>query len=508
MMNKREGAQVATMCQRGGILLTALILLVSTSSYCQWNKDVMRNNKWYFSTDPKLNIVDFTNASSTQLPLIDSSPIQSNYQYASRSFINDTSGNLLFYSNGGDIYDKTFSLMQNGDSITPIYPDCLFDGVLILPQPDNDSIYYVFSVTNDTPCVNFGQYIYYSVVNANANNGKGTVISKGNLLFSTNYLTKGFLKAVRHGNGRDWWLVIKNMDGNGFYRFLFTKNGIQNFPLQTIGLPFIMGDSWQAEFSPKGDKFAMIAGNGTYEHDTTFFSIYDFDRCTGLLSNPIQYPIFRVDTFLDQFAICFSPDNKMLYWSNADSIFQYDLVTHLSTNVAVFDSTNIDPFYVGLNMQRQFVFHYMEPGSDGRIYLGTFVNKLHYINHPNVAGVGCDVHQNAITIPSIANCFNFNVPNYSMPPVWGSACDTLTGISEYEIENDIGLYPNPTNDRFTIQSGGNFSDVKIYTLVSELVYEKKTKGTNNLEISTMNLSPGIYIVRIDGKYVKKLVVER
>lgn len=74
--------------------------------------------------------------------------------------------------------------------------------------------------------------------------------------------------------------------------------------------------------------------------------------------------------------------------------------------------------------------------------------------------------------------------------------------------NGVVLYPNPSNDELTISSDENFSTVKIYTLLSELVLIKNVKPTKRLEIHTSDLAEGIYIVNIDGKYARKLVVKR
>jgi len=75
-------------------------------------------------------------------------------------------------------------------------------------------------------------------------------------------------------------------------------------------------------------------------------------------------------------------------------------------------------------------------------------------------------------------------------------------------EGTILIYPNPTNDKLIITSSESFSSVKIFTLLSELVYEKKIKAAKQLEISIAELPAGMYLVNVDGKWVRKLVVEK
>ena len=74
-------------------------------------------------------------------------------------------------------------------------------------------------------------------------------------------------------------------------------------------------------------------------------------------------------------------------------------------------------------------------------------------------------------------------------------------------ENVFELYPNPSTNIFTVSSNENFTSVKIYSMLSELVYKKKVKPTKQLEVSVLDLPKGIYIVQIDDKHVRKLVVE-
>src|SRR3954464_14485457 len=59
------------------------------------------------------------------------------------SSISDTCGDLLFYTQGITVYDKTHVLMQNGtglDSYNSAPQRSFF-----VPQPGNDSIYFIFT---------------------------------------------------------------------------------------------------------------------------------------------------------------------------------------------------------------------------------------------------------------------------------------------------------------------------------------------------------------------------
>ncbi len=75
-------------------------------------------------------------------------------------------------------------------------------------------------------------------------------------------------------------------------------------------------------------------------------------------------------------------------------------------------------------------------------------------------------------------------------------------------KGDVILYPNPADNKLSITSDENFTSVKIYNSLSELVYDKKVEPTKQLELSTKDLPIGMYIVNVGEKYIGKLVVQR
>ena len=107
--------------------------------------------------------------------------------------------------------------------------------------------------------------------------GLGEVVNK-NIQIGTDSLC-GAMTAVKHGNGRDWWLLIKGYSASGdstFYEYLITPDTI----LQTV--INIGGSSWTSLgnlcFNKEGNKIAFVSFAGLIE-------TFDFDRCTGVVSN-------------------------------------------------------------------------------------------------------------------------------------------------------------------------------------------------------------------------------
>ena len=68
------------------------------------------------------------------------------------------------------------------------------------------------------------------------------------------------------------------------------------------------------------------------------------------------------------------------------------------------------------------------------------------------------------------------------------------GVGE-QTGNNITLYPNPVNDKLTIEAEAALGTVEIYNLMGALVYSQKG-CTNKVEINTSDLQSGIYFIRM------------
>ena len=239
--------------------------------------------------------------------------------------IADTSGQLLFYSAydetagifGTDpvkVYTKYNSVMSNGDSIKG---GGWYKELVIVPASLPDSMYYLFNIG-----VTFDYGLYYSLIDMKANNGNGEVIQKNIQL--ENLKAVDCLSAIKHGNGRDWWVIARFNTSftNEHHLYLIDLNGITAMPVQSVG-SINHTNLAQYTFSPDGTKLVYTNLIGLME-------IYDFDRCTGMLSNPVTLHPEPTAAPYGRFVGCeFSTSGRFLYVSTyidtASRLFQYDL---------------------------------------------------------------------------------------------------------------------------------------------------------------------------------------
>ncbi|MBK7854921.1 MAG: hypothetical protein IPJ79_08475 [Bacteroidetes bacterium] len=368
--------------------------------------------------------------------------------------ISDTNGNILFYTNGYYIADVTGDTMQNGNTISPTgfnlsSPSGLTvpQACLALPQPGSSHLYYLFhSTVDNAPNYNRALNFYYSVIDMNLNGGKGAVTSK-NVVILQDTLIAGNITACKHANGRDWWVIVQQANSNLFYKYLvLSNNNILGPYLQNIGVvrPQIGGMS---VFSPDGRKFAVI--HAEYQ-SVGALDIFDFDRCTGLLTNDIHIVLPQATSFLGGAA--FSPNSRFLYAANIYTAYQYDMtsanIAASQMTVAVWDSfySPSPPFSTG--------FEGMQLAPDGKIYIqtGNSTFHLHVINYPDSLGVACDFIQHGIQLQNWYVNGIPNHPNYFLGCDSTLGCGCLTDLEDYiPIKISARASPNPSKNTTTLQ---------------------------------------------------------
>jgi hypothetical protein len=166
-------------------------------------------NNWVFGYG---NRIDFNSGS----PVGSASSMNALYGCSS---ISDRYGNLLFFAQEDTVWSANNTFMANGAGI---FGSEGLQTINILPFPCNDSLYYIFTLKENT------KNLYYSVVNINLNGGLGQVIQK-NIFLDSNVIT-GF-GMTRHSNNRDYWITYQYADTN-----IFSSRQIST---TVIGLPVL-----------------------------------------------------------------------------------------------------------------------------------------------------------------------------------------------------------------------------------------------------------------------------
>jgi hypothetical protein len=467
---------------------------------------------------------------------------------------NDQNGNVLFYTNGCSIFNRKNEIMENGDEVnigaTDWEIECnnykgyafIRSGMMTLANPSDTNIHILFHLrlvsTSDTSLVT--QELLYSEINMNSINGFGNVTSKNNLILYDSL--HDAIASTRHGNGRDWWIVLPRGTNREFWKVLYTPEGVVSKTLQTLPPPYssytvtypvsldyppfveykqpdeYQFESWggQATFSPDGTRYCRIIKAGDVE-------IYDFDRCSGeltlrrLLSVPPyrDYPEIPIQCT----GVAISPNNRYLYFNNNEALFQFDLCEE-NINNGDFELIEYYDGYVdaaGISAN----FFQMRNGPDGKIYMtsGNTVPVLHVIDRPNEKGKACRFRQHGIALPRKTSWVINYFPNFNLYDLAGSPCDTL-GIDDPNppappvVFDEVKIYPNPAGEYVKVyipQCDG--ANVRVWNVAGQLVAEwDDVAGEQPVALDVRQWPAGMYVfaVYVDAQkpVIQKVVVGR
>jgi len=347
----------------------------------------------------------------------------------SNAMICDKYGKLLILSNGCYVEKADGTAIENSEGMNPgaLYDNCEDkDGYniknsIMLPDPGNPSIYHIFHLpATITPQTGLFYAVMQSSFDLSANGGQGTTLFINKVLVSDTIHSDG-IHAVRHTNGRDWWILTAKEFSNKYHILLLTPEGV-SIRSQSIGVPTWSESGGDIVFSPDGSRVARFNAKDDLR-------VFDFDRCTGTLSNPLYVKITGPGDNQIFSGLAWSADGHYLYAQENYLIYQFDMwaadIPASQTVVAMWDPVARCPFTVE--------FGFMELGPDGRIYDRPLSGQrcMHRMQFPERSGKGCNMQLSYFhfTYP-FKNLPHF--PNFRLGPIDGSPCDTL-GLNNHPL---------------------------------------------------------------------------
>lgn len=358
----------------------------------------------------------------------------------------DGEGQMLMYTNGQVIYDGNHEIIEDTINYNDqwdnwninvgdiVINDGLptIQGAIILPLPDQENLFYII-YSSYTLEISKTLEMKYAVAEYNGNNYQ--LSEKDVLLFEGDTLSTGNLNAIKHGNGRDWWIVFSNRNHSCLHKYLLTPTGLSFNNTECLGDDY---DSVRGQlyFSNDGSKLGMCSLD-KFGTDGAGIYIADFDRVTGVISNVVQDNLLGVS--FSQ-GVSFSPNGRFLYATDSRNIYQYDMeandIIASKENVAMYDGyTYYYPTDLDSVTELSTRFGWMAQAPDGKIYISTTTGssrRFHRINSPNLLGDACDVDQHSIVMPTSIGRGVPNFPNFRLGPLDGSPADTL-GLNNHPV---------------------------------------------------------------------------
>lgn len=365
--------------------LIFILFLISNVGFAQKEANI-----WYFGENAGL---DFNSGNPVALSDGQLNTIEG------CATIADANGNLLFYTDGILVWNKTHQVMSNGSDLNG--DESSTNAALIIPKPLDNNIYYIITLDER----GYSKGLQYSEVDMSLNSSLGNVTSNKNILLETPVAEK--ITAVKVKGEDAYWVVAHKWRSNEFITYKVTSTGISTTPIVSAVGSYMGGFTTNAigamKISPDGTKLAL-ANLGEWESQ-----LFDFDNQTGIISNPLT--IFTSTTESAVYGIEFSPNSKNLYVSvSQKGTYQFDL-TGTHTEI-VSSKTQIG----NLNISNKA----LQLGPDGKIYVAkNGSNYLDIISKPNVLGTACNYLTNGMFLdgkksesglpPFIQSFFNITI---------------------------------------------------------------------------------------------------
>ena len=380
-------------------------LLSWASVFCQSNYST-----WYFGNGSGLSF-------ESEKPTVLSNG--NLYTDEGCSIISDSTGNLLFYTNGITVWGNDHMPIKNGMGL--VGGNSSTQSALIIPKPGNKNIFFLFTVAENAG----PNGLAYSTIEANSTILGARKQFKNNLHFVSPDLKIAPLQwqitiknqilltpvsekliAIRHENKKDYWIITHKWDAADYYAFPLTEKGIGKPVISTIGsvhsnLSSTDNDEAIGYIQASNDG-SKIASAICYRKENNI-EIFDFDTKSGTLSNPIQ-----ISSNGFAYGLCFSPNNKFLYasfFTGQDGIIQYD-IDNIGKNGTYSPAQNVFPIAQNDN---DYTFGAMQLGPDGKIYIARVGKTMDAILKPNKEK-GKSKYQKSFIVFKNQSC-TFGLPN-------------------------------------------------------------------------------------------------
>ena len=426
--------------------------------------------------------------------------------------ISSKEGKLQFYTNGNSIFsaadDVTMENCPNlnvgstlavTDEAEPYPRPQQYMSYNVVPDPYEDNIYYMLHSFPLLVMISEDPWMYYftsnklqlTKIDMNQNNGKGKVVYDSKVI--SNVPTNAFIQYCQHANGKDWWVILKNVEGTKYTMLLLRKDSV----IASVENPVPAFQPYTYnklhDRNATTNSYPALSLDGSMMADKfgeRVVRLFDFDRCSGLLAlrDTLQVPI---DSFHSPWwdsplygagAFCrplvFSPDSKYLYHCSFKGIDQYETAS------------------VPLSASKTFVYGpvpYVDT-NDGTTENPISMDRCSPVltNSPNGKLYGSDSSsggQNFVMIKpnekgtAAEFCYKqclggvyYSIPtwyaNFRMGALKGSPCDTIVSNTA-DIDADqygISVYPNPAradiNINITMPNYG--ADMQAQIMVSDL----------------------------------------
>jgi gliding motility-associated-like protein len=299
--------------------------------------------------------------------------------------VSDANGNLLFYTNCDNVWDKNGNVMPNGSGLFGNDAGSTSQAAVIVRFPADHNKYYLFSL-GSAQTIHSGM-LFYNVIDMSLNNGLGDIVPAAKNILLDSFLNEGM--TVAKGKCNSYWLISHRQNTPVYHSFKIDAAGIHP-PVNSTGLGvWVEHSGGEIKVSNDGQKIVCtefsLNGKG--------FELGTFDPATGIISGTIE--LDNLPPYNGYYGISFSPDDSKVYAAGISGyLSQFDISAYP-------DATAINAaeyIYPDGNMGGT-----MRIGPDDKIYIAR-ANTLYIacINNPNATGNAANLDAQALHQPNWA----------------------------------------------------------------------------------------------------------
>lgn len=258
--------------------------------------------------------------------------------------VSDRNGELIFYTDGDKVFDKTHTEIDAGIGGDPTSSQ----SALIVPVPGDETLYYIFTTQAISGT---SQYeLRYSLFDLKLNSGKGALIQKNILLFA---------KSTERITANPQWLIAHEYGNNTFRTYPITPQGIGEPVYSEIGSVHSFNSQEQGmgymKIGPNNNLAVTLSTPGV----SNLIELFQLDNNTGRLSDYRKIDLKEPNGQV--YGVEFSPGGNKIFATVKGSpspsvLFEYFI-----------DSINKP--YFKQRIQQDGEFGALQSGPDGQIYM-------------------------------------------------------------------------------------------------------------------------------------------
>lgn len=239
------------------------------------------------------------------------------------------------------------------------------------------------------------------------------------------------------------------------------------------------------------DPFKAPANIGGFQYAKSAKGYYGVSLFSKNRSNAREYiqnelvrPLMKDSLYCIQFYLSLADSmnytlkNKLgVYFSNLELDYQIPTTLPITPQIQ-FDDSN---YFTEKEKWVKISATYTASGGEKYLIIGHFEDDLN-IDTLRVMGGNKIEHTNVY---------------YYLDDFWLSHCDSVIGLPEIKLKNQISIYPNPVKDQLFVRYEGNQKlQIKLYNLVGQAVEIYRQEQVDQLQLLLGHLPKGIYFLDI------------